>query len=225
MKIPNHKSSFKKIQKWKKIEILLDPNSKPQKVLLKKIQKWRKSDILKIAKSWFFGPNHKSSLKENYYSMQIFNNLVVHLSPALAVPDPWSNLMKRNLQFDSFSKFKIKVLLSTWNLGLHVLSSRMTMTSWSLTSSESKIGESKTALITVFDLSSRSQMISFLKQGEMDCFDRSNHHLSPALSDSNPDPWSKSNEGPTWTTPWWWGGYKTCNRRNQRNRRNPKVNW
>ena len=31
MKIPNHESSFKKIQKWKKIEILLDPNSKPQK--------------------------------------------------------------------------------------------------------------------------------------------------------------------------------------------------
>ena len=30
--IPNHKSSFKKIQKWKKIETLLDPpNSKPQK--------------------------------------------------------------------------------------------------------------------------------------------------------------------------------------------------
>ena len=202
MKIPNHKSSFKKIQKW------------------------RKSDILKIAKSWFFGPNHKSSLKENHYSMQIFNNLVVHLSPALAVPDPWSNFMKRNLQFDSFSKLKIKVLLSTWNFGLHVLSSRMTMTSWSLTCGESKIGESKTALITVFDLSSRSQMISFLKQGEMDCFDRSNHHLSlsPALSDSNPDPWSKSNEGPTWTTPWWWGGYKTRNRRNQRNRRNPKVN-
>ena len=141
--------------------------------------------------------------------MQIFNNLVIHLSPALAVPDPWSNFMKRNLQFDSFSKLKIKVLLSTWNLGLHVLSSRMTMTSWSLTS-----GESKAALITVFDLSSRSQMISFLKQGEMDCFDRSNHHLSlsPALSDSNPDPWSKSNEGPTWTTPWWWGGYKTRNR-------------
>ena len=35
MKIPNHKSSFKKIQKWKKIEILLDPNSKPQKFFKK----------------------------------------------------------------------------------------------------------------------------------------------------------------------------------------------
>ena len=28
---PNHSSSLKDIQKWKKIEILLDPNSKPQK--------------------------------------------------------------------------------------------------------------------------------------------------------------------------------------------------
>ena len=36
MKNPNHKSSFKKIQKWKKIEILLDPNSKPQKFFKKK---------------------------------------------------------------------------------------------------------------------------------------------------------------------------------------------
>ena len=35
MKIPNHKSSFQKIQKWRKIEILLDPNSKPQKFFKK----------------------------------------------------------------------------------------------------------------------------------------------------------------------------------------------
>ena len=35
MKNPNHKSSFKKIQKCKKIEILLDPNSKPQKFFKK----------------------------------------------------------------------------------------------------------------------------------------------------------------------------------------------
>ena len=46
MKIPNHKSSFKKIQKWKKIEILLDPNSKPQKFFKKnpEMEKSKKID-------------------------------------------------------------------------------------------------------------------------------------------------------------------------------------
>ena len=42
MKIPNHESSFKKIQKWKKIETLLDPNSKPQKFFKKKYPEMEK---------------------------------------------------------------------------------------------------------------------------------------------------------------------------------------
>ena len=46
MKIPKHKNSFTKIQKCKKIEILLDPNSKPQKFFKKnpEMEKSKKID-------------------------------------------------------------------------------------------------------------------------------------------------------------------------------------
>ena len=44
---PNHKSSLKKIQKWKKIEVLLDPKSRPQK-FFKKFTFYQKNLFIQI---------------------------------------------------------------------------------------------------------------------------------------------------------------------------------
>ena len=54
--IPNHKSSFKKIQKCKKIEILLDWNSKPQKFFQKNPEvEENEKTALGYCQHWIFG--------------------------------------------------------------------------------------------------------------------------------------------------------------------------
>ena len=62
LKNPNHKSSFKKIQKCKKIEILLDWNSKPQKFFKKFFKK-----NPEMEKSKKIDPNHNWSKPQKFF--------------------------------------------------------------------------------------------------------------------------------------------------------------
>ena len=66
MKIPNHKSSFQKIQKWRKMEILLDPNSKPQKFFKKNPEMEKLTNVESIEFTEFCFISNISVLKIAY---------------------------------------------------------------------------------------------------------------------------------------------------------------